>query len=243
MIPVLLFLLFLPPTVAVAQGQDSYEALRSRWLTSLPQNTRKTMDSYVHLGVTRDVTRYSLAMEEVTTDQLQQLKASGIDMNAIDKYVSRRGYKELAVVFECIVIGTVKEIISDTSDNACFHTLLRIDVQEFLRKPKHLKPNTQLTVVLRSGKLRGGKTLTVSHEFMPEEGSKYILFLSNHGLRYAIAFSKRACSFQLRDDVFNASERSPRLVGNEAWIPDSKERVPLSDFLNSIKSVVEIITK
>jgi len=226
-----------------SQEQASYEVLRDRWLSSLPLNIRERMDSYKDIGVTSDVTRYNLAMEGVTTDKLQQLRAKGVDMSAIGKYVSKRGYEELAVVFECIAIGTVKQVVSDTSDSACFHTLLKIEVQEFLRKPKHLKPDTQLTLVLRSGKLTAGKKLTVFHEFIPDEGSKYILFLSNHGLRYALALSRRACRFQLGDDVFNVSERSPRLVGDEVWIPESNERVPLENFLARIQRVVDVITQ
>lgn len=241
MIRLFLFLLCLLPSLALAQEEDNYDTLRTRWLESLPLGVRQQMEAYEHVGITRDVTQYNLAMEEVTPEKLRQLRAKGVDMSAIDMHVSKRTYKELAVVFECIAIGTVKQVISDTSDNACFHTRLLIDVQKFLRKPKRIKPATQLTVVLRSGKLSGGKRLTVSHEFVPDEGSKYILFLSNHGLRFALALSRRTCNFQLRDDVFNISERSPRVVGNDVWIPESKERVPLSEFLRKIKPVLDII--
>ncbi len=235
-IKLLFFLLFLS-TVAVAQAQDSYDSLRDRWLSSLPTSVRDRMDSYREVGIKR----YALAMEGVTPDKLRQLATKGVDMRAVDKNPSKKDYEHLAVVFECIAVGTITQVLSDTTDSACFHTQLKIEVQEFLRTPNQIKPDTQLTVVLRSGKLSGGKQLKVSHEFVPEVGSKYILFLSNHGLRYAIALSQRNCRFQITENVFNISERSPRVVGNEVWIPESKERVPIKEFLGRIKPDVRII--
>lgn len=224
-----------------AQEQRSNEELHDQWLASLPQEVKSRMDSYLAAGIKSEQLRYSLAMQKIPLENLNALERAGIALNDMSK-LSRKDYSHRAVEFECIVVGTIKAITYDTSDVSCFHTIVEIQPERYVRATPTIREAPTLKISLRSGPLTQGRRRELTHEFRPELGIRHVFFLSNLILRYSMAHTT-SCQYQLTETTFFASEMSPRVVGEDVWFPHSKRRQPLADFLRKIEKTIDILTR
>lgn len=233
--------IILYPFLGLAQEQQSYDQLHDQWLGSLSHEVKNRMNSYVAAGIKSEQLRYSLAMEGVHPENLSALERAGVSLSDMSK-LWRKDYSHRAIEFECIVVGTIKAITYDTTDASCFHTIVQVQPERYVRASSTVRKATTLIIFLRSGPLTQGRRRELTHEFRPELGITHVFFLSNHILRYSMAHTA-SCRYQLTDTTFFASEMSPRVVGKEVWFPHSKRRQPLSDFLSAIEKTIDMLTR
>lgn len=224
-----------------AQEQRSYDELHDQWLASLSQEVKSRMDSYLAAGIKSEQLRYSLAMEKIPIENLEALEQAGVKFTDMSN-LWRKEYSHRAVEFECIVIGTIKRITYDTADASCFHTLVEVQPERYVRASSVVRRAPTLIISLRSGPLSQGRRRELTHEFRPELGTTYVFFLSNHILRYSMAHTT-SCRYELTETTFFASEMSPRVVGKQVWFPHSKRRQPIDEFLTKIGTTINILTR
>lgn len=180
---------------------------------------------------------------------LRDLKREGIDVVGSLHDFFGMSEKVRTVISDCIAIGTVSRIVSDTSAGAPYHTLVCLSVERYLRNDYKLKA-TELEIGIESG-LKGEGRVTIS----PDDarffiGERVLVFLDAVSplLRAKRSSLQRFAEFanqRIRFELSGLKAGKISLTGGNATAIDRTrpEVEVLRDILGTLRVVNKTIAK
>ena len=130
---------------------------------------------------------------------ISNLKKIGVDFTLLRTMYGHLNEKIFAALSDCIVIGTVKRKEYPMVEDAYFHTIAYVQIDEFLRNDYN-RSKTQIPVMIASGPLTSEIRRIREGEDTLRIGENVLLFLSAHGL---IMFAYNSQKDKLYDEIIN----------------------------------------
>jgi hypothetical protein len=138
----------------------------------------------------------SLGYNDSVVSALQKI---GVDFSQSHTQSWWWNEKNLTAISDCIVIGTVTKKEYPLHEDAFFHTIAYVKVEQFLRNDYHL-PKAQLPVMIASGPTHSGGKMIQEGEDTLKIGEHILLFLSASGL---IMLTNDNHMYKLYDKLIN----------------------------------------
>jgi len=190
-IELLIYFIFIFST-AQAQLNPVYKVMIERGWTPLSSNEK------------RELTHEQMDKEYISSmgyndTIISNLKKIGVDFTLLRTMHGHLNEKYFAALSDCVVIGTVLRKEYPMVEDAYFHTISYVQIDEFLRNDYKLS-KSEIPVMIHSGPTSSGEIMIEESEDTLRIGENVMLFLSAHGL---IMFAYNNQIDKLYDELIN----------------------------------------